>query len=214
MCRLTDSSVELLSAGLSNTKCKLEILSVEGLEEQRDMETLRQYKCQLTWDPNTASSSVQVSEKDETHLKDCINPETVPHHPERFKSVDQIMSREGQSSRHFFQLEWFGSALHGGVEMQLPDCSPCRVGVYLDWGAGTLSFYNTINDEAKLIHTFHAKFTQPLFLLVSVSVGVKILPDVPPPICAHDHDPWGGNVIRHITQSKGQQHLQELVLAD
>ncbi|KAL0165795.1 hypothetical protein M9458_037639 [Cirrhinus mrigala] len=186
----------------------------------------------MTWDPNTASSSLQVSENDETLVSYRGNPEPVPHHPE---------SREGLSSRHFFQLEWFGKgatigmaykdisrkqssaacsiglnnkswgvsvstpfaickAYHGGVEMQLPDCSPWRVGVYLDWAAGTLSFYNTTYDKAELIHTFHAKFTQPLFLLVS-SVGVKILPDVPPPVCVHDHDPW--DMLRGYKDCKG-----------
>ncbi|KAF4100115.1 NLR family CARD domain-containing protein 3-like [Onychostoma macrolepis] len=290
MCGLTDSSVELISVGLSNPDCKLEILRmthcsiteagaaclaralssnpshlreidlsinpvkgpgfdqlrsvwedpatrlekliVDGLEEQRDMETLHQYACQLTWDPNTASSSVQVSEKEEALVNSRRNLlEAVPHHPERFKVPNQIMSREGLSGRHFFQLEWFGrwatigmaykdisrkgssaacsiglnnkswgifvstpfpicNALHGGVETQLPDCSPWRVGVYLDWAAGTLSFYDTRCDKAELIHTFNAKFTQPLFLLVSISAGVKILPDVPPPVCIHDHDPW------------------------
>uniref|UniRef100_A0A8C1SYQ4 NACHT domain-containing protein n=1 Tax=Cyprinus carpio TaxID=7962 RepID=A0A8C1SYQ4_CYPCA len=250
MCGLTDSSVGLLSAGLSNPGCKLEILRmthcriteagaaclaralssnpshmreidlsinpvkgpgfdqlrsvledpatrlekliVDGLEEQRDMETLQQYACQLTWDPNTASSSVQVSEEDKALVKYRRNPEPVPDHPERFINQNQIMSREGLSGRHFFQLEWFGRciALHGGVEMRLPDCSPWRVGVYLDWAAGTLSLYDTTGDKAELIHTFHAKFTQPLFLLVSITAGVKILPDMPPPVCVHDHDPW------------------------
>ncbi|XP_016108772.1 protein NLRC3-like isoform X2 [Sinocyclocheilus grahami] len=300
MCGLTDSSVELLSAGLSNPDCKLEILrmthcsiteagaaclaralssnpshmreidlsinpvkgpgfdqlrsvledpatrleklTVDGLEEQHDMETLQQYACRLTWDPNTASSSVQVSEEDEALVEHRRNPEPVPHHPERFKDQDQIMSLEGLSSRHFFRLEWFGrwatigmaykdisrkgssaacsiglnnkswgilvstpsslfKALHGGVETQLPNCSPWRVGVYLDWAAGTLSFYDTTQDKAKLIHTFHAKFTQPLFLLVSISAGIKILPDVPPPVCVHDHDPW--DMFRGYKDCKG-----------
>ncbi|KAL0165804.1 hypothetical protein M9458_037648, partial [Cirrhinus mrigala] len=179
--------------------------------------------------------------KDETLVNYRRNPEPVPHHPERFEHQNQIMSREGLSSRHFFQLEWYGrlatigmaykdisrkgssaacsiglnnkswgisvgtpsaicKAYHGGVEMQLPDCSPWRVGVYLDWAAGTLSFYNTTYDKAELIHTFHAKFTQPLFLLVS-SVGVKILPDVPPPVCVHDHDPW--DMFRGYKDCKG-----------
>ncbi|XP_073678507.1 uncharacterized protein [Garra rufa] len=300
MCSLTDSSVELLSAGLSNPGCKLEILRmthcriteagaaclaralssnpsnmqeidlslnpvkgpgfdqlrsvledpttrlekliVDGLEEQLDMETLHQYACQMTWDPNTASSSVQVSEKDEALVLPRRKPEPVPQHPERFINQDQIMSREGLSSRHFFQLEWYGrwatiglaykdisrkgssaacsiglnnkswgifvstpspicKALHGGVETQLPDCSPWRVGVYLDWAAGTLSFYDTTRDEAELIHTFHAKFTKPLFLLVSISAGIKILPDVPPPVCVHDHDPW--DMFRGYKDCKG-----------
>uniref|UniRef100_A0A8C1AJ44 NACHT domain-containing protein n=1 Tax=Cyprinus carpio carpio TaxID=630221 RepID=A0A8C1AJ44_CYPCA len=261
MCGLTDSSVGLLSAGLSNPGCKLEILRmthcsiteagaaclaralssnpshmreidlsinpvkgpgfdqlrsvledpatrlekliVDGLEEQRDMETLRQYACQLTWDPNTASSSVQVSEEDKALVKYRRNPEPVPHHKERFINQNQIMSREGLSGRHFFQLEWFGRciALHGGVEMRLPDCSPWRVGVYLDWAAGTLSLYDTTGDKAELIHTFHAKFTQPLFLLVSITAGVKILPDMPPPVCVHDHDPW--DMFRCYNDCKG-----------
>ncbi len=37
-------------------------------------------------------------------------------------------------------------ALHGGVEMQLPDCSLWRVVIYQDWAAGTLSFYDTHGD--------------------------------------------------------------------
>uniref|UniRef100_A0A8C2B1Y9 Uncharacterized protein n=1 Tax=Cyprinus carpio TaxID=7962 RepID=A0A8C2B1Y9_CYPCA len=227
---------------LKDPATRLEKLIVDGLEEQRDLETLRQYVCQLTWDPNTASSSVQVSEEDEALVEYRRHPATLPHHPERFIDQYQIMSREGLSSRHFFQLEWFGksatigmaykdisrkgslaacsiglnnkswgifvttplptcNALHGGVEMRLPDCSPFRVGVYLDWAAGTLSFYNTTRDKAELIHTFHAKFTQPLFLLVSISAGVKILPDMPPPLCVHDHDPW--DMLRGYKDCKG-----------
>uniref|UniRef100_A0A8C1LJE4 Uncharacterized protein n=1 Tax=Cyprinus carpio TaxID=7962 RepID=A0A8C1LJE4_CYPCA len=231
-----------LRSVLKDPATRLEKLIVDGLEEQRDLETLRQYVCQLTWDPNTASSSVQVSEEDEALVEYRRHPATLPHHPERFIDQYQIMSREGLNSRHFFQLEWFGksatigmaykdisrkgslaacsiglnnkswgifvttplptcNALHGGVEMRLPDCSPFRVGVYLDWALGTLSFYNTTRDKAELIHTFHAKFTQPLFLLVSISAGVKILPDMPPPLCVHDHDPW--DMLRGYKDCKG-----------
>ncbi len=46
-------------------------------------------------------------------------------------------------------------ALHGGVEMRLPKCSPWRVGVYLDWAAGTLSFYNTTRDKADIKKYFY-----------------------------------------------------------
>lgn len=203
---------------------------MDNPEEQLDMESLRQYACKMTWNPNTASLDVRL--KDEAYAEPRRKHKPAPHHPERFQVPAQIMSREGLSSRHFFQVEWFGrwatigmaykhisrkgsveactigcnenswgiftsapypicKALHGGVETNLPNSSPFRVGVYLDWPAGILSFYNTTNNEAKLIHTFHAKFTSPLFLLVSISAGVQVLPDKPPPVCFHEHDPWG-----------------------
>ncbi|KAM4602942.1 protein NLRC3-like [Polymixia lowei] len=38
-----------------------------------------------------------------------------------------------------------------------------RVGVYLDWSAGTLSFYRLSSDTLTHIHTFHATFTEPLY---------------------------------------------------
>ncbi|XP_030636197.1 NACHT, LRR and PYD domains-containing protein 12-like [Chanos chanos] len=48
-------------------------------------------------------------------------------------------------------------------------CNPSlyseRVGVYLDWPAGTLSFYSVSSDTHTLthIHTFHSTFTEPLY---------------------------------------------------
>ncbi|XP_036406826.1 protein NLRC3-like [Megalops cyprinoides] len=38
-----------------------------------------------------------------------------------------------------------------------------KVGVYLDWPAGTLSFYSISSDTVTLLYTFHAKFTEPLY---------------------------------------------------
>ncbi|KAM4624462.1 protein NLRC3-like [Polymixia lowei] len=38
-----------------------------------------------------------------------------------------------------------------------------RVGVYLDWSAGTLSFYRVSSDTLTHIHTFHSTFTEPLY---------------------------------------------------
>ncbi|XP_051991217.1 NLR family CARD domain-containing protein 3-like isoform X2 [Xyrauchen texanus] len=221
---------------------RLKKLIVDGLEEHLDMETLRQYACRLTWDPNTASESVQLSEKDTNAVEFSRKPCPIPLHPERFTIPNQIMSREGFTGRHFYQVEWFGRfatigmtykhisrkgsfaacslgynkeswgiffstpypicyACHGGVKIQLPDCSPWRVGLYLDWPAGTLSFYNTTNDTAKLIHTFNAKFTHPLFLLVSISAGAQLLAEEPPPVCCHDHDPW--DMFRGFKDCKG-----------
>ncbi|XP_078145958.1 uncharacterized protein LOC139911855 [Centroberyx gerrardi] len=38
-----------------------------------------------------------------------------------------------------------------------------RVAVYLDWPAGTLSFYRVSSDKLIHIHTFHSTFTEPLY---------------------------------------------------
>ncbi|XP_062340620.1 protein NLRC5-like isoform X5 [Osmerus eperlanus] len=44
-----------------------------------------------------------------------------------------------------------------------PPSSSHRVGVYLDWPAGTLSFYTVSSDTLTDLHTFHSTFTEPLY---------------------------------------------------
>ncbi|KAM4619157.1 neoverrucotoxin subunit alpha-like [Polymixia lowei] len=38
-----------------------------------------------------------------------------------------------------------------------------RVGVYLDWSAGSLSFYRVSSDTLRHTYTFHSTFTEPLY---------------------------------------------------
>ncbi|KAJ8362440.1 hypothetical protein AAFF_G00374100 [Aldrovandia affinis] len=54
---------------------------------------------------------------------------------------------------------------------------PRRVGVFLDWPAGTLSFYSVSSDTLTRLHTFHSTFTEPLypgFGLVTVGTSVSL----------------------------------------
>ncbi|KAM4606457.1 NACHT, LRR and PYD domains-containing protein 3-like isoform 6-T8 [Polymixia lowei] len=44
-----------------------------------------------------------------------------------------------------------------------PSSEPDRVGVYLDWSAGTLSFYRVSSDTLTHIYTFCSTFTEPLY---------------------------------------------------
>ncbi|XP_071386979.1 NACHT, LRR and PYD domains-containing protein 12-like isoform X2 [Centroberyx affinis] len=44
-----------------------------------------------------------------------------------------------------------------------PSSGSNRVAVYLDWPAGSLSFYRVSSDTLIHIHTFHSTFTEPLF---------------------------------------------------
>uniref|UniRef100_A0A4W4F3U8 B30.2/SPRY domain-containing protein n=1 Tax=Electrophorus electricus TaxID=8005 RepID=A0A4W4F3U8_ELEEL len=44
-----------------------------------------------------------------------------------------------------------------------PPSSSNRVGVYLDWPAGTLSFYSVSSHTLTHLHTLHSTFTEPLY---------------------------------------------------
>ncbi|XP_071029015.1 NLR family CARD domain-containing protein 3-like [Oncorhynchus clarkii lewisi] len=47
--------------------------------------------------------------------------------------------------------------------IDVPSSSPHRVGVYLDWPAGTLSFYRASSDTLTHLNTFTSTFTEPLY---------------------------------------------------
>ncbi|XP_073722476.1 NLR family CARD domain-containing protein 3-like isoform X3 [Misgurnus anguillicaudatus] len=68
------------------------------------------------------------------------------------------------------------SACHNLKQTDIPSTSPPsnKVGVYLDWPAGTLSFYS-VSDTQTLthLHTFNTTFTQPLY------AGFVLYPDSP-----------------------------------
>ncbi|KAG7460239.1 hypothetical protein MATL_G00219360 [Megalops atlanticus] len=49
------------------------------------------------------------------------------------------------------------------IETAAPPAHAGRVGVFLDWPAGTLSFYRVSPKTVTLLHTFHATFTEPLY---------------------------------------------------
>uniref|UniRef100_UPI003AAB43D3 protein NLRC3-like n=1 Tax=Centroberyx gerrardi TaxID=166262 RepID=UPI003AAB43D3 len=56
-------------------------------------------------------------------------------------------------------------AWHGGRDaaVPVPSSGSNRVGVYLDWPAGTLSFYRVSSDTRSLLYTFCGTFTEPLY---------------------------------------------------
>ncbi|XP_029617596.1 NACHT, LRR and PYD domains-containing protein 12 [Salmo trutta] len=47
--------------------------------------------------------------------------------------------------------------------IDVPSSSSHRVGVYLDWPAGTLSFYRVSSDTLTHLYTFYTTFTEPLY---------------------------------------------------
>ncbi|KAL0993527.1 hypothetical protein UPYG_G00109130 [Umbra pygmaea] len=57
------------------------------------------------------------------------------------------------------------SAYHNkkGTFLPVTSSGSHRVGVYLDWPAGTLSFYRVSSDTLTLLYKFHTTFTEPLY---------------------------------------------------
>uniref|UniRef100_UPI003AAAE7A6 NLR family CARD domain-containing protein 3-like n=1 Tax=Centroberyx gerrardi TaxID=166262 RepID=UPI003AAAE7A6 len=75
------------------------------------------------------------------------------------------------------------TARHNGKSTIIPVCSSGsnRAAVYLDWSAGTLSFYKVSSDKLRLLHTFCSTFTEPLypgfgFRFWSLGSGLVLVP--------------------------------------
>ncbi|CAN9505668.1 unnamed protein product [Ophioblennius macclurei] len=67
----------------------------------------------------------------------------------------------GKNSRGF-------SAWHAAVETALETTDLTRVGLYLDFDQGCVSFYN-VTDNMRLLHTYSTDFTEPLYVTVWLS---------------------------------------------
>ncbi|XP_036420553.1 NACHT, LRR and PYD domains-containing protein 12-like [Colossoma macropomum] len=67
------------------------------------------------------------------------------------------------------------TARHGGTEVPASSPLSSRVGVYLDWPNGTLSFYS-VSSNLKLnhIHTFHCRFSEPIYAGFGVDPGSSV----------------------------------------
>ncbi|XP_062388920.1 NACHT, LRR and PYD domains-containing protein 12-like [Sardina pilchardus] len=197
-----DPGVIELVGILNDPNCKLETFRHEHGGEYRGKPGLRKYACKLTLDPKTAHRRLFLSQGNRTVTR-VSEEQPYPDHPERFDSWEQVLCREGQSERCYWEIEcsddgadiavaykgiqrkgeiysrfecnnksWslscFGNrytAHHNNKWTAIPAPSPCsnRIAVYLDWPAGTLSFYSVSSDTLTHLHTFHSTFTEPLY---------------------------------------------------
>uniref|UniRef100_A0A3P9A1D3 B30.2/SPRY domain-containing protein n=1 Tax=Esox lucius TaxID=8010 RepID=A0A3P9A1D3_ESOLU len=187
-----DSGVRLLSAGLEDPHWRLEKLNMDNGGECNLKSGLKKYACDLTLDPNTAFRAFSLSEGNRKVTREIVTPPSYPDHPERFINYGQVMCTQGLSGRCYWEVEISGGIVEiavaykgiirnrGGkgtvVGRDGKSWSICRdgnnkVGVYLDWPAGTLSFYSISSDTLTRIKKFHIKFTEPLYPLFKLYDG-------------------------------------------
>ena len=67
------------------------------------------------------------------------------------------------------------------IDVQAFLARPKRLGLFLDWPAGVLSFYWLSGDTKTLLHTFHTTFTEPLHPVFMVIGGSLTLSSVVKP---------------------------------
>ncbi|XP_036417906.1 NLR family CARD domain-containing protein 3-like [Colossoma macropomum] len=84
-------------------------------------------------------------------------------------------------NKQSWRLKHYGnsySVYHNGNEIvSFPHSDHCdRVGVYVDWLAGTLSFYSISPDTHTWthLHTFYTAFTEPLYAGLGVGLGSSV----------------------------------------
>ncbi|XP_042559434.1 NACHT, LRR and PYD domains-containing protein 3-like, partial [Clupea harengus] len=77
------------------------------------------------------------------------------------RSDDSLLGRNDKS----WSFSHTYSAWHNKEHtvIPVPSSRSRRVGVYLDWPAGSLSFYSVSSDTLTHLHTFHSTFTEPLY---------------------------------------------------
>ncbi|XP_062864528.1 E3 ubiquitin/ISG15 ligase TRIM25-like [Trichomycterus rosablanca] len=180
-------------------------------------EDFLQYVCRFTLDPNTVNKNLRLSEENKV-VTWSRTLQSYPDHPDRFDYWPQVVCRESESGRCYWEVEWSGndgvriavsyksisrkgrgdeclfgrndqswslicssssfSFWHNNKETEIPIMpSSSRIGVYVDYEAGTLSFYS-VSDTMKLLHRVQTTFTQLLYPGFRVYSGSLKLSDL------------------------------------
>ncbi|XP_062389019.1 ribonuclease inhibitor-like [Sardina pilchardus] len=177
-----ESGIQLLSARLEDPHCHLQKLNMEYAGEKHLKWGLKKYAVDLTCNQR---DGVDFSEDGKTATRGRHTDMSYgPFEPRRVPSG--IMLRERQDSqlqvecvqrlsggRFYWEVDWTGVVSIGVKHNSQRYCMRFstnrasgsfkdfrRVGVFLDWPAGTLSFYNLSPKD--LIYTIHTTFSSPV----------------------------------------------------
>ncbi|XP_012994975.2 tripartite motif-containing protein 16-like [Esox lucius] len=114
-----------------------QVLCIEGLSG----------RCYWEVEWNSKNGLTAVSYKDISRIVKCNDS--------RFGKNDKSWSLECYNNGYY-------SFRHNNLETKVPGPKSSKVGVFLDYKAGTLSFYS-VSDTMTLLHKVQTTFTQPLY---------------------------------------------------
>ncbi|TRY92182.1 hypothetical protein DNTS_014322 [Danionella cerebrum] len=175
------------------------------------------WRIRITLDPNTANQYLLLSEGNRA-AEYSSKPQPYPDHPERFDYYPQVLGRESLGGRSYWEeLEEcisvsYKSIGRKGEGTELPGASSgSRIGVYVDRGAGILSFYS-VSHTMSLIHSIRTSFTEPLYpgFWLGRSSRVKICDlkvEAPDPERTRDQQSLFSRTQEFMVELKGRSAL-------
>ncbi|KAM3615040.1 uncharacterized protein V6R79_022592 [Siganus canaliculatus] len=111
---LGESGVKCISDALEEERCEFTRLRVDHNAEHWFKPGLQRYACKLTLDPNTAHKLLVFSD-DFQKVSQGSEEQPYPDHRERFDYWAQVLSENGLTDRHYWEVELEGKWAAIGV---------------------------------------------------------------------------------------------------
>uniref|UniRef100_A0A8C5G6W0 RING-type domain-containing protein n=1 Tax=Gouania willdenowi TaxID=441366 RepID=A0A8C5G6W0_GOUWI len=131
----------------------------DQIRDKLKMKRMKQFAVDVTFDPLTAYNKLNLSDdRKQVHMSDVKN--NVPDNPERFYPCANVLGKQSFSSGKFYYEVLYVACENPSIILHLK-CVPKKVGVFVDYEGGVISFYDV--GAAALIYSFtNCSFTYKL----------------------------------------------------